>query len=194
VGLRNFVAGGEFKLTTAQFGPNFFIGNNTAADGTYGSVRKIIGEAQLEGSDAKRLAERVQGRTLTPGEVSDYWFKRSTDYIRAQPGHWLGLLGKKWLMVWNAREVEDSDDFYIYRQWSWLLNFLGWFANFGVLAPLAAAGVWFTRAQWRRLWLLYAMILTLAASVALFDFAAKRCSSAFFVSTSTRPPAASPLA
>jgi tetratricopeptide (TPR) repeat protein len=71
-------------------------------------------------------------------------------------------------MVWNAREVEDSDDFYIYRQWSWLLNFLGWFAHFGVLAPLAAAGLWITRAQWRRLSLLYALILTLAASVALF--------------------------
>jgi tetratricopeptide (TPR) repeat protein len=168
VGLRNFVAGGEFKLTTAQFGPNFFIGNNTAADGTYGSVRKIIGEAQLEGSDAKRLAERDLGRTLTAGEVSDYWFKKSIVYLSAQPAAWLALLGKKWLMVWNAREVEDSDDFYVYRQWSWLLNTLGWFVNFGVLAPLAAAGVWFTRAQWRRLWLLYAMVLTLAASVALF--------------------------
>jgi tetratricopeptide (TPR) repeat protein len=162
------VAGGEFKLTTAQFGPNFFIGNNIVADGTYGSVRKIIGEAQLEGSDAKRLAERDLGRTLTAGEVSDYWFKKSTVYLRAQPAAWLALLGKKWLMVWNAREVEDSDDFYVYRQWSWLLNALGWFVNFGVLAPLAAAGVWFTRAQWRRLWLLYAMVFTLAASVALF--------------------------
>ena len=168
VGTRNFVVGGEFKLTTSQFGPNVFIGNNPAADGTYGSVRKIIGETQLEGSDAKRLAERDLERTLSSGEVSDYWFKRSTDYIRSQPTDWMGLLVKKWLMVWNAREVEDSDDFYIYRQWSWLLNILGWFANFGVLAPLAAAGVWFTRAQWRRLWLLYAMILTLAVSVALF--------------------------
>jgi tetratricopeptide (TPR) repeat protein len=168
VGLRNLMVGGEFKLTTSQFGPNFFIGNNPAADGTYGSVRKLIGETQLEGNDAKRLAERVLGRTLTAGEVSDYWLKSSTDYIRAQPGDWLALLGKKWLMVWNAREVEDSDDFYIYRQWSGLLNIFGWLANFGVLAPLAAAGLWFTRAQWRRLWLLYAMLLTLAASVALF--------------------------
>jgi tetratricopeptide (TPR) repeat protein len=168
VGLRNLVAGGEFKLTTAQFGPNFFIGNNPAADGTYGSVRKIIGETQLEGGDAKRLAERAAGRRLSSGEVSDYWFKRSADYISAQPLSWLALLGKKWLMVWNAREVEDSDDFYIYRQWSWLLNILGSFANFGVLAPLAAAGVWLTRAQWRRLWVLYAIIFALAASVALF--------------------------
>jgi tetratricopeptide (TPR) repeat protein len=90
------------------------------------------------------------------------------DYIKSAPGDWFQLLAGKWLMLWNSRELEDSDDFYIYRQWSSLLNFLGVFAHFGVLAPLAAVGLWFTRQQWRRLWLLYAMILALAASVALF--------------------------
>jgi tetratricopeptide (TPR) repeat protein len=168
VGLRNLTVGGEFKLTTAQFGPNFFIGNNPAADGTYSSVRKQIGAAQLEGKDAERLAERATGRELSAGEVSDYWFRRSLDYIEANPANWLALLARKWLMVWNAREVEDSDDLYIYRQWSWLLDVLAWFNHFGVLAPLAAAGLWLTRRQWQRLWLLYAMILSLAGSVALF--------------------------
>jgi tetratricopeptide (TPR) repeat protein len=168
VGLRNLKAGGEFKLTTAQFGPNFFIGNNAAADGTYWSVRKATGEAQLEGRDARRLAERAAGRDLTAGEVSDYWFGRALDYIRANPGEWIALLSRKWLMVWNRRELEDSDDIYIYRQWSGLLNLFATFAHFGVLVPLAAAGVWLTRRQWRRLWLLYAMLLLLAASVALF--------------------------
>jgi Flp pilus assembly protein TadD/4-amino-4-deoxy-L-arabinose transferase-like glycosyltransferase len=168
VGLRNFTVGGQFKLTTSQFGPNFFIGNNPLADGTYVSVGNVIGEPQLEGKDAKRLAERALGRSLTPGEVSDYWLQKSGDYIRSQTGQWLGLLGKKWLLVWNAREIEDSDDFYIYRQWSWLLSFLAWFNHFGILAPLAVMGLCLTVNQWRRLWLLYAMILSLAASVAVF--------------------------
>jgi tetratricopeptide (TPR) repeat protein len=168
VGLRNLTVGGEFKLTTSQFGPNFFIGNNPAADGTYESVRKLIGEIQLEGKDAKRLAERATGRALSAGEVSDYWFRRSLEYIQSHPASWLALLGKKWLMVWNSREVEDSDDFYIYRQWSGLLNALAWFTHFGVLAPLAAVGLWLTRDQWRRLWLFYCMIFALAASIAVF--------------------------
>ena len=168
VGLRNFAVGGEFKLTTSQFGPNFFIGNNPLADGTYVSVGNVIGEPQLEGKDAKRLAERALGRSLTPGEVSDYWLQKSSDYIRSQTGQWLALLGKKWLLVWNAREIEDSDDFYIYQQWSWLLSFLAWFNHFGILAPLAVMGLCLTVNQWRRLWLLYAMILSLAASVAVF--------------------------
>ena len=168
VGLRNLIVGGEFKLTTSQFGPNFFIGNNPEADGTYGSVNKVIGEPQLEGTDAARLAERASGKRLSSGAVSDYWLKKSWDYIRAEPTQWFRLLAKKWLMVWNAREVEDSDDFYIYRQWSWLLTFLSWITHFGVLAPLAAAGAWLTCHEWRRLWLLYAMIVSFALSVAVF--------------------------
>ena len=168
VGMRNRLVGGEFKLTTSQLGANLFIGNNPAADGTYGSVRKIIGEPQLEGNDAARLAERALSRRLSAGEVSDYWLKKSLDSIRSAPGRWLSLLAKKWLMVWNAREVEDSDDFYIYGQWSGLLALLGWASHFGVLAPLAAAGLWLTRRDWRRLSLFYAMIIGFALSVAVF--------------------------
>lgn len=168
VGLRNLLVGGEFKLTTSQVGANFYIGNNPAADGTYGSIRAGIHETQLEGADAKRLAERAAGRALTPGQVSDYWFTRAREYISAQPLEWFKLLGRKWLLVWNAREIEDSDDFYIYRQWSWLLALLSWFSHFGVLVPLACIGVFLTLRQWRHLWLLYAMIGALAASVAVF--------------------------
>lgn len=168
VGVRNLVVGGEFKLTTSQFGPNFFIGNNPFADGTYGSVRRVIGEVQLEGPDAKRLAERAEKRELKPGEVSDYWFNRAVEYIRAEPAQWLRLLGLKWLRVWNAREIEDSDDFYIYQNFSSLLAFLAAVDHFGVLAPLAALGGLITRRRWRELWLLYAMIVALALSVALF--------------------------
>ena len=84
VGLRNLIVGGEFKLTTSQFGPNFFIGNNPEADGTYGSVNKVIGEPQLEGTDAARLAERASGKRLSSGAVSDYWLKKSWDSAKRQ--------------------------------------------------------------------------------------------------------------
>ena len=168
VGLRNLAVGGEFKLTTSQLGPNFYIGNNPAADGTYNSIRGMIGEPQLEGPDAKRLAERELQRRLSPGEVSSYWLGKSFEYIKTQPLDWLALLAKKWALVWNAREIEDSDDFYIYQQWSSLLAVLGRLNHFGVLAPLAAVGLLLTLGQWRRLWLLYGMVLALAASVAAF--------------------------
>jgi len=168
VGLRNLLVGGEFKLTTSQLGPNFYIGNNPGADGTYDSVREVIHENQLEGADAKRLAERALGRSLTPGQVSNYWLERATQYISSQPLRWLKLLVFKWLLVWNAREIEDSDDFYIYQNWSWLLRGIAWFGHFGVLVPLAGLGILLTWRRWRQLWLLYVMLVSLAASVALF--------------------------
>ncbi len=168
VGLRNLAVGGEFQLTTSQFGPNFFIGNNPFADGTYGSVRRVIGEVQLEGPDAKRLAERAVGHGLRPGEISNYWFKQALGYITSEPAQWLKLMGLKWLRIWNAREIEDSDDFYIYQNFSSLLALLAVVDHFGVLAPLAALGALITWCRWRELWLFYAMILALAASVAIF--------------------------
>ncbi len=39
VAARNAYVGGGFFVTTSQFGPNFYIGNNPAADGTYQSLR-----------------------------------------------------------------------------------------------------------------------------------------------------------
>ena len=76
-----------------------------------------------------------------PDEISDFLLQKSWTYIRSEPLQWVRLLEKKWLMVWNAREVEDSDDFYIYSKWSLVLTILGWITHFGVLAPLAALGI-----------------------------------------------------
>ncbi|MBM4260162.1 MAG: tetratricopeptide repeat protein [Deltaproteobacteria bacterium] len=167
VGLRNYAVGGQLALTTSQMGPNFYIGNNPSADGTYGSIRLVTGEKQFEQAEARRLAEQAAGRPLTLAEVSSYWMGRALDYIRTEPAEWLFLLWKKWLIVWNVRELEDSDDFYLYQKWSWLLALLGWI-NFGVLAPLAAAGVAAKLNEWRKLWLLCGLLLSFAAGVALF--------------------------
>ena len=168
VGMRNLYIGGEFALTTAQMGPNFFIGNNPAADGTYAPLRPGHGDPKFERQDATELAEQALGRKLSPGEVSRYWLGQAWQYISAHPFQWLGLLGKKWLMVWHVRELEDGDDFYIYGNWSDVLRGLGLAGHFGILAPLAAMGCLLTWRRWRELWVLHALVLTMAISVAVF--------------------------
>ena len=55
---RNSYVGGGFYLTTSQFGPNFYIGNNPTADGTYESLRWPRLTA-YERQDATELAERA---------------------------------------------------------------------------------------------------------------------------------------
>ena len=168
VALRNHHVGGELALTTSQFGANFYVGNNPRADGTYEPLGAGWGNPELELRDYKGLAEKAAGRALSPREVSRYWLGESLAYMRAQPGDWLALVARKWLLVWNAREIEDADDYYLLREHSSLLRSLASVLHFGTLVPLAAFGIVLARMRWRELWILLALLLVLAASVAAF--------------------------
>jgi tetratricopeptide (TPR) repeat protein len=167
-GVRNLVVGGEFHLTTSQFGPNLYIGNNPAADGRYSPLRPGGGDSFRERNDNTELAEQALGRSLSPGEVSRYWTGRALDFITGHPGRWLALMARKWLMFWNREEIPDTDDQESYGNWSVILRALNRLFNFGVLLPLAAAGIFLTRRRWRELWILYATVLLYAGSVVLF--------------------------
>ena len=167
VGLRNYAVGREFVLSTSQGGSNFYIGNHPGASGTYEPLVPGHGSAEYEGDDARKLAERSVGRPLAAREVSAYWFDTSIAYIRAQPGDWLRLMGRKLLLTLNAAEIADSESIEAYSRHSMLLRGLRWF-GFGLVLPLSALGFWITRHDWRRLALLYGMAAGLALSVAVF--------------------------
>jgi Tfp pilus assembly protein PilF/4-amino-4-deoxy-L-arabinose transferase-like glycosyltransferase len=164
---RNAAVGGGFYLTTSQFGPNFYIGNNPRADGTYRSLRPRRGRAQFERQDATEIAEQAEGRSLTPAEVSGYFTGQALAFIEAQPMQWAHLLARKLALTWNSIEISDTEDQYTYAHWSWPLK-LGTIWNLGVLAPLAVLGLWLTWGERRRLWILYLMLAAYAASVVLF--------------------------
>lgn len=168
VALRNHRVGGEFHLTTSQFGPNLYIGNHHGADGLYEPLRFGRGDALYERQDAIDIAEEATGRKLTPGEVSSFWTRRVIDYIRESPIEWARLMGRKALLTFNAVEIGDTEDIYTYADWSLLLRWGGALFHFGLLVPLAAAGAVLT---WRRIgnsWVLHALTWTLTASIAMF--------------------------
>ncbi len=168
VALRNKQVGGEFHLTTSQFGPNFYIGNNPDANGTYQPLRFGRGHARFERDDATALAEEAEGRKLTPAEVSSYYFGQSIEYISSQPLDWLALMGKKFALTWNAAEMVDSEDQYTYAEHSQPLRLAGYAGHFGLLVPMALLGVCVTWQERRKLWPLYLMMVLLAASVVVF--------------------------
>jgi tetratricopeptide (TPR) repeat protein len=167
VGIRNYTVGGEFLISTSQLGPNLYIGNHAGARGAYESLLPWRGTVTYEREDATRLAEQALGRTLSPGEVSDYWVRRAIADIRSQPGAWIRLLGRKLLLTVNAREVADTESIEVFAEYSRVLGTLYWF-NLGVVLPLAAFGAWVARANWRRLMLIAASGAALALSVAAF--------------------------
>jgi Flp pilus assembly protein TadD/4-amino-4-deoxy-L-arabinose transferase-like glycosyltransferase len=168
VGLRNYLVGGQFVLSSSQAGANFYIGNNPQARGFY--IPLVPGEHNpgQEEANARLLAERALGRELTPKEVSDFWMRRAWDYIRARPAAWLALMLRKCGLVWNAYEVPDANDYYFYQQYSSVLRLLGRVDHFGVISPLAAAGLVLTWRRRRDLWVLYALLLTMTVATALF--------------------------
>lgn len=168
VATRNKIIGGEFHLTTAQFGPNLYIGNNQYANGTYLPLRYGRADVRFERQDATELAEHALARTLSPAEVSRYWSGRAWDYIRTNPRDWLGLMARKIALAWNAAELEDTEDQYSYAEFSTPLRVTGYVLHMGILAPLAVVGVWITWQQRSKLWILYLMIVLYVAAIVMF--------------------------
>jgi tetratricopeptide (TPR) repeat protein len=168
VAARNAYVGGGFYVTTSQFGPNFYIGNNPNADGTYQSLRFGRGAPEYERQDATDLAERALGRRLTPAEVSGYWTDKALAFVTANPGKWLALTGRKIALLWNATEMLDTESEEAYAEWSLPLRAGGVIGHFGILVPLAIFGVIVTWPLRSRLWILYLMTAAYAASVVMF--------------------------
>jgi tetratricopeptide (TPR) repeat protein len=168
VAVRNAYVGGGFYVTTSQAGPNFYIGNNPHADGTYQSLRYGRGAPEYERQDATELAEHALGRTLTPAEVSSYWSSRAFDFITSQPIAWLELTMRKVALLVNAAEAVDTESQTSHAEWSLPLRLLGVVGHFGLLVPLACFGIVATWSSRSRLWLLYAMTAAYAASVVAF--------------------------
>jgi len=168
VALRNRAIGGELLLTTSQLGPNFYIGNNPTADGRYHPLRPGRGSPRYEREDATALAEAAVGRALSPAEVSRHWLARALAFARSEPAAWLRLQARKWRLVWHAREIVDTTSLEAAADFSALLRSLARCHHFGVLVPLAAAGIWLARRRWRELGVLYLLVVTWAAATALF--------------------------
>jgi tetratricopeptide (TPR) repeat protein len=168
VAARNAYVGGGFYLTTSQFGPNFYIGNNPGADGTYQSLRFGRGAPEYERQDATELAEHATGRRLTPAEVSSYWTDKALTFVTSRPGAWLTLMGRKVALLSNATEMVDTESQEAYAEWSLPLRLGGFVGHFGLLVPLALFGVIVTWPMRSRLWVFYAMTIAYATSVVVF--------------------------
>lgn len=169
----NLAVGGEFVPSSTSVGVNFYLGNRAGADGLYTTLVPGQEHPDHERVDAERLAEKATGRQLTGMQVSRYWAGRALRDIAADPARWLGLLGRKALLLLNRRELMDADSYEASRDAAWLLELLSRFIHFGVLLPLTVLGAWATRARWRELWLLQVGALVLGLGITLFFVTAR---------------------
>jgi len=121
---RNYAVSGELVLIQKRDGLNFFIGNNPEADGTC-YVRPGAPWLMLN-------ALPGPGRTLS--ERNAFFYGKSLEFIKEQPGDYLRLLLRKLLYAVNHRELTagaDSEELYF------ATPFMRWpLPGFGVLGVL----------------------------------------------------------
>ena len=159
VTVRNYVVSGQFVPIAWQAGTNFYIGNSSEADGVTAVVPGTRADWWGGFDDVKRLAEKAVGRPLKGAEIDRYWLARGLEFWRKQPGKGLGLLARKSFLWFAGFEVSNEQDLYSVKRYSFI-NYLFFSSRFlkfpfGILLPLALAGVWLWRRQWLTLLPLY---------------------------------------
>lgn len=175
--VHNAVTGDDFVVLNSMGGPNFYMGNQRKADGTW-QVPDLGSRLRADNPDEMQrqleaAAERATGRSMRPSEVSSYWMARGMDEIRADPLRWLGLEIRKLGLHFNAYEVWNIRAVELSQETSWVLRLP--LATMGFIAPLGLLGLLLSRDRWRALVPVYGVILVyLAASLLFFVLARYR--------------------
>ncbi len=103
VTLRNYRVGGEPVMISANGGITFFHGNNPEAKGWF-SAPGMSGSIARQQRESRRLAENAEGRTLTDGEVSRFWFRRGMAFIGDHPTRYGILTLRKFFLAFDDYE------------------------------------------------------------------------------------------
>jgi tetratricopeptide (TPR) repeat protein len=169
VTIRNAVVAKDFVLTTAQFGPNLYTGNNP--ENTTGRYRPpsflTAGAPEFEEAGFRAEAERISRRPMKASEIDAFWRGRAVSYIFSNFGTFIAVTTKRVLMLANAFEIPDNYNIPFMARFSWVLNAplftFGW-----IVAPLAAAGLYLSWADRGKFAMIYVLLGAYLASIVFF--------------------------
>ncbi|NOY88930.1 MAG: tetratricopeptide repeat protein [FCB group bacterium] len=145
VTIYNYIQSGEFILIGAYGGINFYVGNYNQADG----VSPILPNTRRDWwggkEDTKRIAEADVGHKLSEAEQSRYWFQKTLKEIYARPKHFIKLLFRKTILLFEGNELSNNFDIYYFAHQTVLMKLLIWrglvFFPWGLVFPLAICGL-----------------------------------------------------
>jgi Tfp pilus assembly protein PilF/4-amino-4-deoxy-L-arabinose transferase-like glycosyltransferase len=164
--IRNYIHSGEVILTSYQAGANFYIGNNPQAKGFYTRLEFVRANPEFEEVDFRSRAEKIVGRSLSPSEVSRFWFRQGLQAFRDDPWLFPKLLGLKLFLFAHNYEIPDNYDYAFMRTLTPAL-YAG-FIPYGLLLALALMGFFFTRRRDPAFTLFYYFLVGYVLSVILF--------------------------
>ncbi|HEX7121603.1 MAG TPA: glycosyltransferase family 39 protein, partial [Gemmatimonadaceae bacterium] len=175
VSLRNGVAAGTFSPIPSHGGLNFYIGNNPDADGTYHRVPGITPNIAGQAEDARRVAERAEGRRLSDGEVSSFFTRRAIAWWRHEPAAASRLFVRKLAYTLNRSWLTLNYSYPFYRDEFPVLRGL-WVGPL-LLLPLGLVGLFSHaiagRAAPDRFWVWAGYVPLTILSIAIFFVASR---------------------
>lgn len=137
VAVRNRLVGGDWVLISAQTGLSLYAGNHEGASGVYEHPDFLRPDHRGQDEDQRIIAEAQMQRALKPSEVSQFWKSKAVDFIRRQPGAFLQLVGKKFLLFFTDVELAHDIDLILQRDWVRVLDYNPYF----LICPLGILGM-----------------------------------------------------
>jgi tetratricopeptide repeat protein/dolichyl-phosphate-mannose-protein mannosyltransferase len=134
----------ELVIATTGSGINLWLGNNPHSD----AVNPFI-FGPLE-----RVATEMRSRATNAVQWDGLFRRQAMAFLRDQPGQALALLWKKFVWTWVDRELPNTSDVEWQTAQSWIYWPPVFPLSFGLIFPLAGAGVFFLGHPWRRVVLL----------------------------------------
>ncbi len=159
VTIRNYAVADDFVLISSQGGINFYLGNNTSAEG----MTMLMPEIDLDASvpwtkfipTTTEYAEKQVGHPLKPSQASAFWANKAKEFIFEHPGQFLALTFKKLVYFFSGFENPDQHDIYDFRKYSSLISVLifdyGLKFPYGLFAPLGLIGIGLCYRKWKEL-------------------------------------------
>ncbi len=167
VPLANRQAEGDWILVSWNGGGNLYSGNSPGATGFPAPLPGVTMDRQWRPVDEREVVSSALGRPVSAGEISDYWSAQARAFVVREPAAWLRLLGRKAALALSP--VEHSHMYYLTYERRHFTPLLWAFpSHFGLLLPPAVVGMLIAAREWRRHWLLYAMVAVTVATLMIF--------------------------
>lgn len=173
-------ATGDPRTPVMNPGTVFFEGNNPLSRGTSAVYPPVVAALarQPDGPTAepdrahrhyREVARASAGRPLSVREVNDFWRQRALQFMRDEPGRWLGLLRDKVLLAFHNGRLHDVAT-------AWILDRAVPMPTvpFAIVAALGLVGALTLARRWRENLLVYALVFSQLAVMLAFYVSARQ--------------------
>lgn len=169
--LRNYLVAKDLVLISGNIGVTFYSGNNPDSDGTFSPPFLMTRHLYGMNRDAKIITNASLNREAKTSEVSNFWFHKSLNFIKNEPGRYTKLLIKKFIYLFSPKEFILDPEYDIVIDKIRVLKIM--FLDLRFTLPFIFLGFFLNAKRFKGLGLLYLIIASFSISIILFFVASR---------------------